>query len=95
MTADLRSLYLHGTGDQAVLRPLTRRRTAAPYERALAADALAARGRAARRAERLDFRPRPYAVAVPAASGLGRTRCRSAQAVKTAVSWSRRPASTR
>ncbi|MFJ8650646.1 hypothetical protein ACIRNI_31635 [Streptomyces sp. NPDC093546] len=55
--------------DQAVLRPLTRSRTAAPYERArLAAGALAARVRAARRAERLGSRPRPYTVAVPTAS---------------------------
>ncbi|MFD5474454.1 MobF family relaxase [Streptomyces sp. NPDC127105] len=69
MTADLRALYPGDTEDQAVLRPLTRSRTAAPYERArLAAGALAARVRAARRAERLGSRPRPYAVAVPAAS---------------------------
>ncbi|GAA3163766.1 MobF family relaxase [Streptomyces ramulosus] len=69
MTADLRALYPYDTEDQAVLRPLTRRRAAAPYERArLAAGALAARVRAARRAERLGSRPRPYAVAVPAAS---------------------------
>ncbi|MEU3400643.1 MobF family relaxase [Streptomyces filamentosus] len=69
MTADLRALYPRDTEDQAVLRPLTRKRAAAQYERArLAADALAARVRAARRAERLGFRPRPYAVAVPAAS---------------------------
>ncbi|MEU9983774.1 MobF family relaxase [Streptomyces sp. NPDC050856] len=69
MTADLRALYPGDTEDQAVLRPLTRSRTAAPYERArLAADALAARVRAARRAERLGSRPRPYTVAVPAAS---------------------------
>ncbi|MFI8515428.1 MobF family relaxase [Streptomyces sp. NPDC085460] len=66
---DLRALYPRDTEDQAVLRPLTRRRTAAPYERArLAAGALAARVGAARRAERLGSRPRPYAVAVPAAS---------------------------
>ncbi|MFE1781016.1 MobF family relaxase [Streptomyces sp. NPDC059506] len=69
MTADLRALYPSDTEDQAVLRPLTRRRTAPLYERArLAAGALAARVRAARRAERLGSRPRPYAVAVPAAS---------------------------
>ncbi|WP_460074122.1 MobF family relaxase [Streptomyces sp. YKOK-I1] len=69
MTADLRALYPRDTEDQAVLRPLTRRRTAAPYERArLAAGALAARVRAARRAERLGSRSRPYAVDVPAAS---------------------------
>ncbi|CAL9676843.1 hypothetical protein SUDANB178_07830 (plasmid) [Streptomyces sp. enrichment culture] len=69
MTADLRALYPNDTEDQAVLRPLTRNRTAPPYERArLAADALAARVRAARRAERLGSRTRPYAVAVPAAS---------------------------
>ncbi|MEV7130960.1 MobF family relaxase [Streptomyces sp. NPDC093260] len=69
MTADLRALYPRDTEDQAVLRPLTRNRTAPPYERArLAAGALAARARAARRAERLGSRPRPYAVAVPTAS---------------------------
>lgn len=69
MTADLRALYPRDTADQAVLRPLTRKRTAPPYERArLAAGALAARVRAARRAERLGSRLRPYAVAVPAAS---------------------------
>ncbi|WP_434600245.1 MobF family relaxase [Streptomyces sp. A5-4] len=69
MTADLRTLYPRDTDDQAVLRPLTRKRTAPPYERArLAAGALAARVNAARRAERLGSRSRPYAVAVPAAS---------------------------
>ncbi len=69
MTADLRALYPRDTEDQAVLRPLTRSRTGPPYERArLAADALAARVRAARRAERLGSCPRPYTVAVPAAS---------------------------
>jgi hypothetical protein len=53
MTADLRALYPRDTEDQAVLRPLTRRRTAAPYERArLAASVLAARVHATRRAER-------------------------------------------
>ncbi|MFF8281005.1 MobF family relaxase [Streptomyces lateritius] len=69
MTADLRALYPRDTEDQAVLRALTRKRTATPYERArLAADALAARVHAVRRAERLGSRTRPYAVAVPAAS---------------------------
>ncbi|MFJ8755207.1 MobF family relaxase [Streptomyces sp. NPDC102441] len=69
MTADLSALYPRDTDDQAVLRPLTRKRTAPPYERArLAAGALAARVRAARRAERLGSHPLPYAVAVPAAS---------------------------
>ncbi|GAA3135740.1 hypothetical protein GCM10010521_22220 [Streptomyces rameus] len=69
MTADLRALYPSGTEDQAVLRPLTRRRSAPQYERArLAAGALAARVRAARRAERLGSRPWPYAVAVLVAS---------------------------
>ncbi|MBV7674334.1 relaxase domain-containing protein [Streptomyces halstedii] len=69
MTADLRALYPRDTEDQAVLRPLTRKRTAPPYERArLAADALAARVRTARRAERLGSRLRPYTVAVPVAS---------------------------
>ncbi|MDQ0904523.1 hypothetical protein QFZ22_000508 [Streptomyces canus] len=69
MTADLRALYPRDIGDQAVLRPLTRKRTAPPYERArLSAGALAARVNAARRAERPGSRPRPNAVAVPAAS---------------------------
>lgn len=52
-----------------MLRPLTRKRTAPPYERArLAAGALAARVNAARRAERLGSRTRPRTVAVPATS---------------------------
>ncbi|MFD6361620.1 hypothetical protein ACFWFX_17480, partial [Streptomyces roseolus] len=69
MTADLRALYPRDPEDRAVLRPLTRERTPPPYERArLAADALAARVHAARRAERLGSRPRPYAVAVPDSS---------------------------
>ncbi|MGW0552161.1 hypothetical protein [Streptomyces altiplanensis] len=69
MTADLRALYPRDSEDQAVLRPLTRKRAAAPYERArLAAGALAARVHAARRAERLCSRTRPRPVAVPAAS---------------------------
>jgi hypothetical protein len=69
VTADLRALYPRDTEGQVVLRPLTRKRTASQYERArLAAGALAARVHAARRAERLGSRPRPYAVAVPAAS---------------------------
>lgn len=69
MTADLSALYPYDTDDQAVLRPLTRHRTVPPYERArYAAGALAARVRAARRAERLGSRPSPYGVAVPAAS---------------------------
>ncbi|MFF9673665.1 MobF family relaxase [Streptomyces eurythermus] len=47
MTADLRALYPRDTEDQAVLRPLTRKRTVPPYERArLAADALRARAQA-------------------------------------------------
>jgi hypothetical protein len=69
MTADLRALYPHDPEDQAALRPLTRKRSATPYERARpAAGALAARVNAARRAERLGSRPRPYAVSAPAAS---------------------------
>ncbi|MFJ3498847.1 MobF family relaxase [Streptomyces sp. NPDC086091] len=69
MTADLRALYPRDTEDQAVLRPLTRKRSAPPYERGrLAAGALAVRVHAARRAERLSSRTRPRAVAVPAAS---------------------------
>ncbi|MEU4359314.1 hypothetical protein [Streptomyces virginiae] len=68
MTADLRALYPHDTDDQAVLRALTRKRSAAPYERArLAAGALTARVHAMRRAERLNSRPRPRTVTVPTA----------------------------
>ncbi|MCX5112390.1 hypothetical protein OOK13_28605 [Streptomyces sp. NBC_00378] len=67
MTADLRALYPRDTEDQAVLRPLTRNRTAAPYERArLAAAALTARVHAVRRSDRLGSRTRPAPVAVPA-----------------------------
>ncbi|WP_254707188.1 MobF family relaxase [Streptomyces lunaelactis] len=68
MTADLRALYPRDTEDQAVLRPLTRNRTASPYERArLAAGALAAWVYAVRRADRLGSRTQPHTVAVPAA----------------------------
>ncbi|WP_234433091.1 MobF family relaxase [Streptomyces sp. NRRL S-1824] len=68
MTADLRALYPRDTEDQAVLRPLTRNRTASSYERArLAAGALTARVHAVRRADRLSSRARAHAVAVPAA----------------------------
>ncbi|MFE2848482.1 MobF family relaxase [Streptomyces scopuliridis] len=68
MTADLRALYPRDTEDQAVLCPLTRNRSAAPYERArLAAGALTARVHAVRRSDRLSSRPRPHTVAVPAA----------------------------
>jgi hypothetical protein len=69
MTADLRALYPRDTEDQAVLRPLTRNRSAPLYERArLAAGALTARVHAARRADRLGSRTRPRTVAVPSAS---------------------------
>ncbi|MGW7260639.1 MobF family relaxase [Streptomyces sp. NPDC054834] len=69
MTADLRALYPRDTEDQAVLRPLIRKRAASPYERArLAADALRVRVQAVRRADRLGSRTRPRTVAVPAAS---------------------------
>ncbi|MFE7402970.1 hypothetical protein [Streptomyces sp. NPDC057557] len=68
MTADLRALYPRDTEDQAMLRPLTRKRTASPYERAsLAAGALRARVHAACRSDRLCSRTRPHTVAVPAA----------------------------
>ncbi|MGV9933959.1 hypothetical protein ACWDY4_25790 [Streptomyces olivaceoviridis] len=61
MTAGLRALYPRDTEDQAVLRPLTRNRSAPLYERArLAAGALTARVRAARRADRLGSRTRPH-----------------------------------
>ncbi|MEU9031487.1 MobF family relaxase [Streptomyces sp. NPDC048383] len=63
LTADLRALYPHDTEDQAVLRALTRKRSAAPYERArLAAGALTARVHALRRADRLNSRLRPHTV---------------------------------
>lgn len=72
MTADLRALYPRDTDDQAVLRPLTRQRTAPLYERArLAAGALTSRIHAMRRSERLGSRTRPHTVAVPAASRSG------------------------
>ncbi len=68
LTADLRALYPHDTEDQAVLRALTRKRSAVPYERArLAAGALTARVHALRRADRLNSRPRPRTVTVPTA----------------------------
>ncbi|TVZ76878.1 TrwC relaxase [Streptomyces sp. BK340] len=68
MTADLRALYPRDLEDQAVLRPLTRNRSALPYERArLAADALRVRVQAERRADRLGSRTRPRTVAVPSA----------------------------
>jgi hypothetical protein len=68
MTAELHELYPRDTEDQAVLRPLTRNRTKAPYERArLAAAALTARLHAVRRSNRLGSRPRPHTVAAPAA----------------------------
>ncbi|MCX4530086.1 relaxase domain-containing protein [Streptomyces sp. NBC_00841] len=68
MTADLRALYPRDTEDQAVLRPLTRNRSAPPYERArLAAGALTARVHAVRRADRLSSRALPHTVALPAA----------------------------
>ncbi|WP_433963323.1 MobF family relaxase [Streptomyces microflavus] len=66
MTADLSALYPRDTDDRAVLRPLTRKRSASPYERArLAAGALTARVHATRRSERLNSRARPHTVAVP------------------------------
>ncbi|MFZ3492326.1 MobF family relaxase [Streptomyces sp. 5.8] len=69
MTADLRALYPRDTDDQAVLRPLTRKRPAPLYERArLAAGALTARVRAVRRSDRLGSRARPHTVAVSGAS---------------------------
>ncbi|MFF3726917.1 hypothetical protein ACFYYM_31630 [Streptomyces erythrochromogenes] len=73
MTADLHALYPRDAEDQAVLRALTRNRSATPYERArLAADALTARVQAARRADRLNSRTRPRTLAVPAEPGTPR-----------------------
>ncbi|MFJ5026379.1 MobF family relaxase [Streptomyces goshikiensis] len=66
LTSDLRALCPRDTEDQAVLRALTRKRAASLYERArLAAGGLTARVRAARRADRLNSRPRRHTVAVP------------------------------
>ncbi|MFJ4771053.1 hypothetical protein ACIP88_18405 [Streptomyces uncialis] len=71
LTVDLRALYPHDTEDQAVLRALTRKRSAAPYERTrLAAGALTARVHALRRADRLNSRPRPHTVTVPTTPSL-------------------------
>ncbi|WP_391653174.1 hypothetical protein [Streptomyces tamarix] len=54
MSADLRALYPRDTDDQAVLRPLTRKRPATSYERArLAADTLATRVGSGRKDGRL------------------------------------------
>ncbi|MEU1011001.1 hypothetical protein [Streptomyces sp. NPDC005890] len=95
MTAGLRTLYPRDTEDQAVLRPLTRKRSAPQYERSrLATGALAARVHAARRAERLSSRTRPRAVAVPAASR-SRPRPFHPMTGRPSASWSRRPTSTR
>lgn len=87
MTADLRALYPRETGDQAVVRPLTRARSRPRYERArLAAAALTARVHAERRSRRLNSRSLPP-TAVPAGppprSGLARGRARAAGAGRT------------
>ncbi|MFI9586996.1 relaxase domain-containing protein [Streptomyces sp. NPDC052236] len=67
LTADLRSLYPRDTDGQAVVRPLTRNRSASRYERArLAAGALTARVHAERRSRRLGSRALPHTVAMPA-----------------------------
>ncbi|MCM2388129.1 MobF family relaxase [Streptomyces albipurpureus] len=68
MTADLHTLYPDDIEDQAVVRLLTRKRAAAPYERArIAAAALRARVHAVRRADRLGSRTMSHTVAVPTA----------------------------
>jgi conjugative relaxase-like TrwC/TraI family protein len=67
MTADLRALYPSDLGDQAVIRPLTRARSASRYDKArLAAGALTARVNAVRRSHRLGSRSLPHTAAVPA-----------------------------
>ncbi|WP_333745985.1 MobF family relaxase [Streptomyces sp. IBSBF 2950] len=67
MTADLRALYPNDIEDQAVIRPLTRARSASRYDKArLAAGALTARANAVRRSHRLNSRFLPHTVAVPA-----------------------------
>ncbi|WP_234336415.1 MobF family relaxase [Streptomyces sp. NRRL S-920] len=73
MTADLRALYPRDTEDQAVLRPLTRNRSATPYQRArLAAGALSARVHAVRLADRLNSRTRQRTLTVPTTPSPGR-----------------------
>ncbi|WP_189135310.1 MobF family relaxase [Wenjunlia tyrosinilytica] len=68
LTADFRYLYPRESDGRAVVRPLTRHRTASRYERArLAGDALTTRVRASRRSRRLASRSLPHAVAIPAA----------------------------
>lgn len=63
MTADLRALYPRESGDQAVLRPLTRARSRPRYDRArLASAALTARLQAERRSRRLNSRSLPPTV---------------------------------
>ncbi|UXX98084.1 hypothetical protein N7U49_48230 (plasmid) [Streptomyces sp. AD2-2] len=80
MTADLHALYPRDIEDQAMLRPLTRNRSAPPYERArLAAGALAARVNAARRAERLGSRPGRTPSPCPPPRGHTRGCCASAR----------------
>ncbi|MFF7183513.1 hypothetical protein [Streptomyces sp. NPDC008121] len=73
MTADLRALYPRDTEDEAVLRALTRNRSATPYQRArLAAGALTARVHAVRLADRLNSRTRQRTLTVPTTPSPGR-----------------------
>lgn len=75
MTADLRALYPDDIEDQAVVRLLTRKRSASPYERVrIAGAALRVRVHAARRADRLGSRTMPHTVAVPTPRVLARGR---------------------
>ncbi|WP_026179404.1 MobF family relaxase [Streptomyces hokutonensis] len=89
MTADLRALYPNDLEDQAVIRPLTRARSASRYEKArLAAGALTARVNAVRRSHRIGFRSLPHTVAVPAGppprSRRDRGEARTGGAIRTA-----------
>ena len=90
MTADLRALYPNDIEDQAVIRPLTRARSASRYDKArLAAGALTARVNVVRRSHRLGSRSLPHAVAVPAGppprSRRDRGEARAGRAVLEAV----------
>lgn len=90
MTADLRALYPHDIEDQAVIRPLTRARSAPRYEKVrLAAGALTARVHAVRRSHRLNSRSLPHTVAVPAGppprSRRDRSEARAGRAARKAV----------
>ncbi|WP_105973698.1 MobF family relaxase [Streptomyces geranii] len=86
MTADLRALYPNDFEDQAVIRPLTRARSASRYDKArLAAGALTARVNAVRRSHRLGSRSLPHTVAVAAGAPLRSMRDRGEARAQRAI----------